>query len=343
MRFAIVLLVTTTRIVRSTTTMKISDDSSDDNNNEDWVTCGGLETSMNRTACPSSRSTCCKQSWSPSEGNWGCSNFLNATCCENGYTSCPEGYRCVDTGSGWGVSTACTKKETNETVSGQQVCKQGAPIPFDATRKNVLILGDSVSIGYTPFVASQLQSIALVQHTPWGGDGGAEETAYGWQCLDYLLRAPNGKQLRPDMLYFNFGLHNTVDPVKNPGLVIPGQSGLDTEYMPYLRKIVKYLHEWAGDDVKLLFALTSPMMNSKAVDDIVLKNNAQAQELMNQYNITTIDLHTPIVKKCGPVPQSSCMGIPSCWSPHCPQGYEWLANSTVTPAIRNMLLIEGGY
>eukprot|EP00938_MAST-03A_sp_MAST-3A-sp1_P005025 g5025.t1 len=305
---------------------------------EDWVTCGGLEPALNRTACPST-STCCKQLWSPSEGNWGCSTFQNATCCKNGYTSCPSGHMCLDATSGapWSVTTTCSRG-WERIIQGEQVCKQGAPLAFDTTKKNVIILGDSVSIGYTPFVASQLETIALVQHTPWGGDGGAEETAYGWKCLDFLLRAPNGSKLRPDLLYFNFGLHNLIDPIHNPGVVIRGQSGLVSDYMPYLEKIVEYLVEWARDDVKLMFALTSPMMNSKTVDDIVLKNNANAQELMNRFNISTIDLHAPIVNSCGAVPQASCMGVESCWSPHCPKGYGWLANSTVTPAIRDMLI-----
>ena len=42
------------------------------------------------------------------------------------------------------------------------------------------------------------------------GDGGAEETAYGLQCLDYMywLRSPSGVPVKPDLIYFNFGLHD---------------------------------------------------------------------------------------------------------------------------------------
>ena len=51
----------------------------------------------------------------------------------------------------------------------------------------MLIIGDSVSIGYTPMVAKSMQSLAMVQHSPYDKrDGGAEETAYGVQCLDYM-------------------------------------------------------------------------------------------------------------------------------------------------------------
>jgi hypothetical protein len=50
---------------------------------------------------------------------------------------------------------------------------------MSTTKKNCLITGDSVSLGYTPFLAAALADICVVQHAPAGGDGGAEETAYG--------------------------------------------------------------------------------------------------------------------------------------------------------------------
>jgi hypothetical protein len=66
---------------------------------------------------------------------------------------------------------------------------------------NVLIIGDSVSIGYTPLVATAMAKVALVQHSPFDHrDGGAEETAYGVQCLDQFLRSPGGVYLRPDVI-----------------------------------------------------------------------------------------------------------------------------------------------
>jgi len=73
----------------------------------------------------------------------------------------------------------------------------------------VLIIGDSLSLGYTPFVAANLSDIALVQHAPWGGDGGAEETAYGLRCLEFFLASPSGMALAGlDLVWFNWGMHN---------------------------------------------------------------------------------------------------------------------------------------
>jgi hypothetical protein len=48
-----------------------------------------------------------------------------------------------------------------------------------------------------------------VQHAPWDvSDGGAEETAYGIQCLPYFLASPSGIDIAPDVVYFNWGLHD---------------------------------------------------------------------------------------------------------------------------------------
>ena len=77
-------------------------------------------------------------------------------------------------------------------------------MPLSTTQPNVMIIGDSVSIGYTPYVAKAMAAKAFVQHSPWGGDGGAEETKYGFQCIEYLISAPDGTALKPDVVMFNW-------------------------------------------------------------------------------------------------------------------------------------------
>lgn len=56
---------------------------------------------------------------------------------------------------------------------------------------------------YTPYVAKRMSSIAKVLHSPLDvRDGGAEETAYGLQCLDYFLHNPAGDFLKPDVIMY---------------------------------------------------------------------------------------------------------------------------------------------
>lgn len=308
---------------------------------EQWATCGGLNHNYSRASCPTEKATCCKQKWMPDDGAWGCCPYADAVCCGNGYTCCPKGTTCEDSGRGPQTVTTCVdasggKKAPGSDGGGQQVCKTGGPIPFSKTLKNVIILGDSVSIGYFPKVAAHMAGEALVQHSPWGGDGGAEETKYGWQCLDFLLSAPDGTAQRPDVLYFNFGLHNIANST------IPGQHGPISDYAPYLDKIAQRLSSLNG--VKVLFGITTPFMCSADTDAIIQSNNKDALDIMKKYNIPTVDLHAAIIGECGPSPNTTCFGQKTCFCPHCPQadgvGYEFLAHNVIVPAIRKLLASE---
>eukprot|EP00040_Diaphanoeca_grandis_P023947 m.130961 g.130961 ORF g.130961 m.130961 type:complete len:471 (-) comp29514_c0_seq3:124-1536(-) len=196
-----------------------------------WKTCGNLTDAYNNTACPSSQS-CAQQAWVPSNGSWGCCPFPEGVSCSP-YTCCPKGTKCKNQPTwgirgGFGVLSVCLDEGNdgsnnsiehpqfphvigsgNATI-GDQVCKTGPPIAFSTTLKNVLIIGDSVSIGYTPWVATAMENVALVQHSPWGQDGGAEEAQFGARCITNLIRAPDGTPLSPDVLMFNWGLHNSL-------------------------------------------------------------------------------------------------------------------------------------
>lgn len=220
-----------------------------------WKTCGGLPDAYNHTACPS-QSTCCQQNWQETDGKWGCIDEVGAVCC-GGYTACPAGRTCV--GSGAMVPTNCTAPSTPP-VLGKQVCKTGPLTAPSSSNKTVLVIGDSVSIGYFPYLAAALEGSegVVALHSPDGGDGGAEETAYGWQCLEYFLRSPDGTQLRPDVLMFNWGLHNRFP---DNATVVPGQHGTVSQYAGPLEQIVERLVAWAAErspPTKLLFAITTP-------------------------------------------------------------------------------------
>ena len=209
------------------------------------------------------------------------------------------------------------------------------------TLKNVLIIGDSVSIGYTPFVAEALKEVALVQHAPGGGDGGAEETAYGLQCIEYFRAHSDGTPLRADVILFNWGLHDGPQLFDEPpaNVTIPGQEGNMSVYKGELAAITARLQAHARTTgAQLLFALTSPMLSSSSADEDVRELNRRAADVMAAARVPTVDLHAAVVRKCGAAPQPECFGHQGCFSPHCSgKGYEWLANSTVAPAIRELL------
>jgi hypothetical protein len=90
---------------------------------------------------------------------------------------------------------------------------------MSATLKNAIWIGDSLSLGMIPHVAANLSDIALLQHAPWGGDGGAEETTYVVRCLNNFLHSPAGLPLKLDLVLFNVGMHD--GPMFND--TFPGQ------------------------------------------------------------------------------------------------------------------------
>ena len=183
-----------------------------------------------------------------------------------------------------------------------------------------MIIGDSVSIGYTPNVAAHMASTALVQHSPYDiRDGGAEETAYGVECLDYMLRSPSGELLEPDVIMFNWGLHD--GPLGN--VTEPGQAGLPDVYASQLENITRQLIA-KQPRAKLLFALTSAYMCSAVNDGCVQNLNNQAAAIMAKYSIPTINLRKAIIGQCGNPPAKldthfKCFNQSGCFCPHCPQ------------------------
>jgi len=112
----------------------------------------------------------------------GCCPYAKAVCCPNKQTCCPSGHVCHDTGT---YITSCVKvnnPDGDRPTRGLSVCKFGSPVSPSKTLPNVLVIGDSVSIGYTPPVAKHMAKVAQVVHSPFDiSDGGAEETAYGLQ------------------------------------------------------------------------------------------------------------------------------------------------------------------
>eukprot|EP01046_Picozoa_sp_COSAG06_P043627 COSAG06_NODE_5746_length_3294_cov_21.607512_2_plen_287_part_00 len=156
------------------------------------------------------------------------------------------------------------------------------------------------------------------------------------QCLDYFLRNPQGVRLKPDVIMFNWGLHDTHN-----GTATPGQSGSPQVYAAELANITMQLKA-KEPQAKLLFALTSPMLCNEDTDATVVELNKQAAAIMAKHSIPTVNLHDAITGKCGGVPQAACFNMTGCFCPHCGgrpagQGYDWLAASTIVPALTKLL------
>jgi lysophospholipase L1-like esterase len=183
--------------------------------------------------------------------------------------------------------------EQGTNCSMSYVCHPG-PLPYDAKGKPVvMVLGDSVSLGWTPQLKIMVQNNSFVTHSPAAGDGGARSTTNAVQCIDYFLATSTMQPLNltaKDSIVFNFGLHDY-----NLGL-----RGVD-EYVSELTTIVKHLQ---ATGAKLVWAATTPAHQNTVDDATVQALNEKANEVMQKQTpaIPVVDLYSAVMAKCGPVP-----------------------------------------
>jgi lysophospholipase L1-like esterase len=180
--------------------------------------------------------------------------------------------------------------------------------------KNVLIIGDSISIGYTPFVAKALAPDILVTHNP--GNGGS--TRRGVDSLDVWL-----KNKQWDMITFNFGLHDMLyRDAQNKNDAINGKVAVSLD--EYRNNLVSIVNRLKKSTKVLLFVNTTVVpenSSGRKVEDPA-RYNEVAREVMKNNNIPVIDLYSasqvihPKTSKPGNVHYS-------------PEGYELLAAELV--------------
>lgn len=185
-------------------------------------------------------------------------------------------------------------------ATGDFAAAQDSPKETKAATKpkndlpNVLILGDSISIGYTPYVKRLLKEKANV-FRPTNAKGRPENcagTVNGIKQIDRWLAANGGQW---SVIHFNFGLHDlkrvnakTKKNSNNPD--DPYQSNPEL-YKQQLTEIVKKL---LATKAKLIFATTTPVPAGgvKPYRDVKdpEKYNLIAKEIMEEHNIEVNDL-----------------------------------------------------
>ena len=154
---------------------------------------------------------------------------------------------------------APTQATRDAETPAQRAARQSWAFTPDPALPNVLILGDSISVGYTRDVRARLAGRANV-FRPMTADGNAPEncqgTTLGLQKIDTWLA---GRKW--DVIHFNWGLHD-LKHVKVAGssensneATDPVQASLAV-YQDNLRKIVAQLK---ATGARLVFATTTPV------------------------------------------------------------------------------------
>ena len=150
----------------------------------------------------------------------------------------------------------------------------------DPKLPRVLLIGDSVSRGYTQPTRVALAGKANVHRAP----ANCGPTASGLKNLDVWLGA--GKW---DVIHFNFGIHDRATPA--------------ADYVKRLEEIVARLEKTGA---KLIWASTTPIPDNpaqKQTAQSVVEKNALAAEVMTKHGIPTDDLFgamTPRLKEFQP-------------------------------------------
>lgn len=149
----------------------------------------------------------------------------------------------------------------------------------------VLLIGDSISMGYTLPVREALQGKANVHRPPTN----CGPTTTGLKSIDQWLG--DGKW---DVIHFNWGLHDmkfvsATDPSSSEARQhrqVPPE-----EYEKNLRQLVTRLQQTGA---KLIWRNTTPVppgAAARVVEDAA-KYNAIAEDIMKQQNIEIHDMHS---------------------------------------------------
>jgi len=155
----------------------------------------------------------------------------------------------------------------------------------EPTLPHVLIIGDSISIGYFKPVQELLIGRAIVQHNP----GNAQHTANGLARLTEWLG-----DTKWDVIHFNHGLHDLkyVDEQGKNTSVDKGRQQIPIEQ--YEKNLEQLAEELKKTGAKLIFATTTPVPEGTGIR---VKGDAQrynlvAERVMEKRGIPINDLYS---------------------------------------------------
>ena len=156
------------------------------------------------------------------------------------------------------------------------------PVKDDPKLPRVLLIGDSISIGYMGPTQKLLAGKANVHHNP----GNAGPSNNGTKNIKEWLGT--GKW---DVIHFNFGLHDiAIFGQKDIALAQGKQQVPIDKYEKNLRDLVKTLK---GTGARLIWASTTPVPapGKASKNEDAIAYNAIAKKIMDEHGITINDLY----------------------------------------------------
>jgi len=165
---------------------------------------------------------------------------------------------------------------------------------------NVLILGDSISIGYTPFVQKDLSGIANVSRPLFenGKNENCQGTTYGLQNIDRWIGTKKW-----EFIHFNFGLHDIkhVDAVTGESSSNP-EDPYQADVKQYKKNLLKIVKKLKNTNATLVFATTTPYpdnLKGRPLRDpgLSAKYNKVALKVMKKNKILIDDLYSFVLPR----------------------------------------------
>jgi len=164
----------------------------------------------------------------------------------------------------------------------------------DPKLPRVLLIGDSVSRGYTHAVRKALAGKANVHRAPEN----CGPTANGLKKIEVWLG--DGKW---DVIHFNFGIHDRATPLP--------------DYTQRLEQLVSRMEKTGA---KLIWASTTPIpddLPKKQTAASIIERNEAAAEVMKKHSVAIDDLFTAITPQLGALQNPNDVHFNA-------QGYEFL-------------------
>jgi len=160
-------------------------------------------------------------------------------------------------------------------------------------RPRVLILGDSISIGYTPLVKRDLQDVAEV----FRPKENCQHTAYGLEHLDRWLGTEKWGTEKWDVIHFNWGIWDTHMLSAQNELIrdeagFKGESHIRHTPEQYRENLTKLVDKLEKTGATLIWATTTPCLSRTGNRFADIKNlNKVADEIMRKRGIAVDDLY----------------------------------------------------
>jgi len=189
-------------------------------------------------------------------------------------------------------------------------------VPEDPGLPRVLLIGDSISIGYTVPTRDLLKGKANLQRIPANGG----PTSRGVESLSEWLGT--GKW---DVIHFNWGLHD-IKRLKEGKKDVAGEWQVSAE--PYEKNLDALVQQLKATGASLIWASTTPVPDGAAgrIKGEEVQANAIADKVMKKYSVPTNDLYGYVLPRLAEFQRPQNVHFT-------PEGYEFLAKQVAAKIV----------